>query len=120
MGRKSNLDIIAAGGVIILMFFFIYRYGGGVNLNIDIGSKLFNLFPGLIIVIACMFITTRTRGVGTLGGTLGMGIGFCYLIERANNIGLVTVEMLSGLTIFQIQIWTMIIATIIGAIIYTQ
>jgi len=120
MGRKSNLNIIAAGGIMIIVFFFIYRYGGGVDLNIYVGTTLFELLPSLIITIIYIFITASTEGVGKFGGTLGVGISLCFLFERADNLGLITSEMLSGLTIFQIQIWTMIIATIIGAIIYTQ
>jgi len=120
MGRKSNLNIIAAGGVTIIMFFFIYRYGGGIGLSSATGSILFNLLPGFIIIIACVFTISEVKGVGKLGGSLGMGISLCYLIERLDFLGLITPEMLSGLTISQIQIWIIIIATIIGIILYAS
>jgi len=117
MGRMRG-DIIASAGIIIAMFFFLYKYHGNVNVDSIVASTLFTLLPGFIIIAACVYVTAEGGGVGVLGGSMGVGIGLCYLLNVADGEGLITVEMLSGLTVPQIQIWTMIIATLLGTIMY--
>jgi len=118
MGRRSYLDIIASTGIITVILFFIYRYHTYVNIDSTVGGVLFSLLPGFIVVAVCVYVTAESRGVSKLGGTLGMGVGLCYLLYSADVEGLITTRMLSGLTIPQLQIWIMIIATITGSIIY--
>jgi len=118
MGRKSNLDMIATGIIIITMLFFIYRYHTYVDIDSTVVNTLFTLLPRFLIVVACIYVTVEGGDIGRLGGSLGVGIGLCFLLNTANSEGLITSEMLSGLTIPQLQIWTMIIATIMGSIIY--
>lgn len=116
-GRRKS-DLIAAAGVIIIMFFFIFRYYADVNIDPTVGETLFALLPGFIVLAACVFVTAETRGVGKLGGMIGIGISLCYLLYAADGEGLITVEMLSGLTVPQVQVWTIIISSIFGFIIY--
>ena len=49
---------------------------------------------------------------------IGVGLGLCYFINSADTLGLITVEMLSGLTIGELQIWIMGLSTILGGISY--
>lgn len=118
MVRKSHLDIIATTGTITAILFFIYRYHNYVNIDPTVGGTLFTLLPGFIVVAICVYVTAESGGVSKLGGSLGMGVGLCYLLNAANGEGLITARMLSGLTIPQLQIWIMIIATVMGSIIY--
>ena len=120
MGRKSHLDIIATTGVIIVMLFFIYRYHAYVDIDPTVGGTLLRLLPGFIVIAVCVYVIAETSGVGKTGASIGLGIGLCYLVNAANVEGLITAEMLSGLTIPQVQIWIMIISTIMGAIIYAS
>jgi len=117
MGRMRG-DVIAASGIIIAMFFFLFKYHDSVNVDPTVANTLFTLLPGFIIISACVYVTAEGRGVGRLGGSMGIGIGLCYLLNATNTEGLITAEMLSGLTIPQLQIWTMIIATLLGTIMY--
>lgn len=117
MGRMRG-DVIAASGIIIAMFFFLYQYHDIVNVDPTVANTLFALLPGFIIVSACVYVTAEGGGVGKLGGSMGIGIGLCYLLHATDTEGLITAEMLSGLTIPQLQIWTMIIATLLGTIMY--
>ena len=116
--RRSRNNIIASTGIIIIVFFFILKYHGMVNLDSTVANTLFSLLPGFIIIAICVYVTAEGRGVSMLGGSMGTGIGLCYLLYAVDAEGLITKEMLSGLTIPQIQIWTMIIATIVGTIMY--
>lgn len=117
MGRRKS-DLIAVGVILIIMFFFIFRYYANVDIDVTVGATLFNLLPGFIALAACIFVTAETGGVGRLGGCMGVGISLCYLIYAADGEGLITVEMLSGLTVPQLQVWTIVIASIMGFIMY--
>ena len=118
MGRRSNVNVIAAAGVIISMFFFIFKYPATVNIDPATAQTLFVLLPAFIIIAISIFITAETGGVGKLGGCLGLGVGLCYLLYAVDAEGLITAEMLSGLTLPQLQTWTMIAATVFGFILY--
>ncbi len=118
MGRSRGVNVIASAGIIIALFFFIYRYYATVGIDPTVGTALFTLLPGFIIIAIAIYTTAETRGGGKLGGSIGVGIGLCYLFNAVDGLGLITAEMLSGLTVPQLQIWTMIISTIFGFILY--
>jgi len=118
MGRGPNVNVIAATGIIISIFFFILKYPTVINIDPTTAQTLFNLLPAFIIIAISVFVTAETRGGGRLGGCLGLGIGLSYLLNAADAEGIITAEMLSGLTVPQLQTWTMIAATIFGVILY--
>jgi len=118
MGRTGNVNVIATAGIIISMFLFILRYPGTVNIDPATAATLFNLLPAFIIIAISIYVTAETRGGGRLGGCLGLGIGLCYLLNAVDGEGLITAGMLSGLTLIQLQTWTMIGATVFGFILY--
>ena len=118
MGRRNDVNVIATAGIIISMFFFILRYPTVVNIDPTTAATLFTLLPAFIIIAISIYVTAETRGGGRLGGCLGLGIGLCYLLNAANLEGIITVGMLSGLTVPQLQTWTMIASTIFGFILY--
>lgn len=120
MGRKSHLDIIATAGIVIAMLFFISQYHTVVNIDPTVSGTLFTLLPGFVVVAVCVYAIAEGGNIGKLGGSVGMGIGLCYLINAANVEGLITTEMLSGLTIAQTQIWIMTISIVMGSIIYAS
>jgi len=118
MGRKGNVNVIATAGIIISMFLFILRYPTTVNIDPATAATLFTLLPAFIIISISIYVTAETRGGGRLGGCLGLGIGLCYLLNAVDGEGLITAGMLSGLTLIQLQTWTMIGATVFGFILY--
>jgi len=118
MGRTGNVNVIATAGIIISIFFFILRYPTVVNIDPATATTLFRLLPAFIIIATSIYVTAETRGGGRLGGCLGLGIGLCYLLHAVDAEGLITAEMLSGLTVIQLQTWTMIAATVFGFILY--
>lgn len=116
--RKRHTDIIATFGIIVGILFFIYKYYSIVNIDFSVATTLFALLPGFLIVASGIYVVAESNGVGRLGGMMCFGIGFCYLLYAANTQGIITPEMLTGLTIPQIQIWVMIISTLVGSMIY--
>jgi len=118
VGRRNDVNVIATAGIIISMFLFILRYPGTVNIDPATAATLFNLLPAFIIIAISIYVTAETRGGGRLGGCLGLGIGLCYLLNAVDGEGLITAGMLSGLTLIQLQTWTMIGATVFGFILY--
>ena len=117
-GRHNYWYVIAGTGIMISLFFFIYNYYPTFNIDATVGQSLFTLLPGFIITTVCIYVTAGASGVGRLGGCIGLGIGLSYLLDAVDGLGLITVEMLSGLTVPQVQLWTMILATLMGAIMY--
>ena len=120
MGKRNYANVVAGTGIIISIFFFIYLYYPSLNIDATVAQTLFTLLPGFIVTAICIYITAEARGGGRLGGCLGVGIGLCYLLFSLNAEGLVTAEMLSGLTIPQLQTWVMVISTITGVIMYAS
>jgi len=113
-----KVNVIATAGIIISVFFFILRYPTVVNIDPSTAVILFTLLPAFIIIAIGIYVTAETRGGGRLGGSMGTGIGLCYLVNAVDAEGLITAEMFSGLTVIQLQTWTMIAATIFGCILY--
>ena len=118
MGNKNSLSLIAVGGFLIVIFFIIVRYPNMVLMDAAAGATLFQLFPGLIVMIVALFTAKETNGAARAGSVVIVGVAFAYLLNSANGAGLITAEMLSGLTVAQLQIWSVILGTIFGAIAY--
>jgi len=118
MGRKRNgPELIATIGILIGLAFYLIKYHGTINIDVTVGNNLFSLLPSFIAVIACLFITATTTGVSRFGGSVGTGISLCFMFSNLDTLGLF-VGFLSDLTLAQVQIWTMIISVLFGAVLY--
>jgi hypothetical protein len=120
MARIKDLNIIAVGGFLITIFYVIVRYPNMVGMDPASGGILFQLLPSLILIIVSLFVAKQSNGATRAGAVTFIGVTLAYLINVANGLGLITVDMLSGLTIAQLQIWVVVMGAIFGAIAYAS
>lgn len=118
MGRKNQMKYVLTGAIILFAYIFLVMYPDVAGLPADSADTMITLFPGLFIIIIAIYAFSDSRGVGRVACMIGIGLGLCYFIDSANTAGLVTIEMLSGLTVGQLQIWIMGLSTILGGISY--
>lgn len=121
MGRKKKFDYapIATTVLIVVIFMFIVLTPGTVNMSAGAGSTLISLLPGIFISLICLYVIAETGGYATVPAVMGLGMGICFLVGEADTLGLVADAMLGGLTVGQVQIWIMLMASLLGGVLYS-
>jgi len=115
---KWNTMKIATLILIIVVTFLTLFYSGDIlGLSPTIDSDYITLVPGLFIFIIGAGATWTVRGVYQFASMSCVGIGVAILIGDMHTLGLVTEELLAGLTLAQLQLWTIVISGIAGGII---
>ena len=118
--KKNNTKIVLTGAIILFAYIFLVMYPDVVGVPADSADTMITLFPGLLVVIVAIYGFRDSRGLGRVACMIGMGFGLCYFVDSADTLGLVSAEMLSGLTVGQLQIWIMALSTILGGIAYSR
>ena len=118
MGRRNGLNIIMMAVIIILGFYVLFYYPDLIGLPVGASDIFIALFPGLFLTGISIYMLSHSHGAGSMAGMLGVGFGVVLLLSQADAEGLVTAEMLSGLTLDQLQIWVMVFSTVAGAVFY--
>ena len=116
--RRFDFAPIAVTVLIIVVFMFIVMNPGTINMSSSAGSTLMTLLPGIFISLICLYTIAETGGFYTVPAIMGLGMSLCYLLGEANTLGLVVDAMLGGLTISQLQIWVLLMATLLGGCLY--
>ena len=109
--------IVAAVGMFIAIFYFLISYSTNLGFDTDIGTDFIVVFPGLFVSIVGFLVVARISGLYSLPGMAAVGIGIAFLMEALYDLGYITTQMMTGLTIGEIQMWVIIIACFCGAII---
>ena len=122
MGRKrnrfDNIPVVMTV-LVIVVFVFISKYPATLNMSASAGNTLVSLFPGIFVGLMSIFILSESSGYGQVPGLMGIGMSLCFLVGELNTNGLVTSQMLSGLTVSQVQIWIMVFSTLMGGLLYS-
>ena len=118
--KKDQTKILLTGAIILFAYIFLVMYPDVIGVPADSADTMITLFPGLLVVIVAIYGFRESRGIGRVASMIGLGFGLCYFIDSADTLGLITAEMLSGLTVGQLQIWIMAISTILGGIAYSR
>ena len=116
--RSSRLDIripmiIAILFVIVLAFMYLPNYGfdpGAVKDYIAI-------IPSMLFIIVGLYISVKIGGMYSFPAITIIGFGMAIMMNTMYQGGYITVQMLSGLTISQIEYWCVIISGLAGAIV---
>jgi len=119
MGRKTPNYVWVFLGMIVF-FIAITRYPAIIGLNSDIGLILSQMWPTLFLVCVAVYMFSKANKAGRFGGMLFLGLAFCLFLNSANTQSLITTEMSMGLTLQELQIWTMIISIFMGAIVFSK
>lgn len=120
MGRRKKYEYapVAVMVLIIMIFWFISKYPHVINMDAGAGALLISLFPAIFVGLISIYTLAETGSYGRVPGMMGIGMSLCFLIGELDTHGLVTAQMLSGLTISQVQIWVMVISTLLGGVLY--
>ena len=118
--KKHQTKIVLTGAIILFAYIFLVMYPDVIGVPADSAETMFTLFPGLLVILISIYGFRESRGLGRVACMIGLGFGLCYFIDSADTLGLITAEMLSGLTVGEAQIWIMAISTILGGISYSR
>ena len=117
--KLSKLGYTAIPVTCLVIFAYIAANPTTVGMTAGDGNLLVELFPSLFLILVSVYLLAKSRGTGKFGGVVGFGLGLVFFLGNANDQGLVTAELLQGLTINQLQIWVMCLSVIIGGIVYS-
>ncbi len=104
--------------LIIVVFIFIVKYPEVVNMDPTAGSTLVKLFPGIFVGLLSIYTLAETGEYFKIPGMMGIGMSLCFLLGEADKLGLVSTEMMIGLTVSQFQIWVMVASALLGGALY--
>jgi len=113
--KKNQTRIVLTGAIILFAYIFLVMYPDVIGVPADAADTMITLFPGLLAITISIYGFFESQGLGRVASMIGLGFGLCYFLSSADTLGLVTAEMLNGLTVDQLQIWIIAITTILGA-----
>lgn len=113
---KIDMRIVAAlvGVVVIVIALSYTKTDLGLDSNID--NDLVTLLPGLFVVIAGLALAAGASGVFCVPAMGFVGVGFAVFAGELDTLGILTSDMLSGLTVAQLQLWIIALGLIAGGI----
>lgn len=119
-GKGINFDdkYMWAFLVMIVFFLAITAYPDAMMINSSVGTTLTTILPTLLLVSMAIYMFTQVDRAGVFGGFLFIGMALSVFMGEANTMGLVTAEMLVGLTIQQAQTWIMAVSVFFGAALF--
>ena len=116
MKIPNELKVVTAALMVVVVFLALFYFGDQLGFATNIETEFVQVLPGLFIFIVGMLIVATVKGVFTLPGMMIVGVGVAYLFGTLDTMGYITAQMLTGLTIAQLQLWIIIISTLFGAI----
>jgi len=116
--KKFDFRLMGIALIAVVAFIVIEIYNVELDMPTGMGQTLIALFPGIVVVLMGIYGHKHSRsGIGHGASLIGVGIGLAYFIGSADTQGLVTAEMLSGLTVAQLQTWVVALSVFGGGII---
>jgi len=112
--KKNQTRIVLTGAIILFAYIFLVMYPDTLNMPADSAETMITLFPGLFAITVSIYAFRESRGLGRIASMIAVGFSTCYFIGSADTLGLMTADILHGLTVGQFQIWVMAISTILG------
>lgn len=105
--------IIALLIVIVMAFLYL---GVDLGFNAMATSDFLNVLPYLFFFILGLYIIITIGGMYMLPAFGILGFGLAGLLREMWVLGMVTPEMMTGLTIEEIMFWTVLISLIFGGV----
>jgi hypothetical protein len=123
--RKRNIGNMAKGIdirfiiiialLVVIVMAFLYL---GVDLGFDATStaSFLAVLPYLFFFVIGLYIIINIGGVYMLPAFGILGFGLAGMLNAMYDLGMVTTEMMTGLSIEEIMFWTVLISLIFGGI----
>ena len=105
--------IIAVLIVMIMVFLYI---GVDFGFNISSTADYLAVLPYIFFFVIGLYVIVAIGGIYMLPAFGILGFGVAGLLKAMFDRGMITPEMMTGLTIDQIMFWTVIIAILFGGI----
>lgn len=125
MVRKRKIKISLGGldirfifiiAVLIVMIMVFLYIGVDFGFNATSTSDYLAVLPYLFFFIIGLYIIVSIGGIYMLPAFGILGFGVAGLLREMWVLGMITVEMMTGLSIDDIMFWTVLIALIFGGI----
>jgi len=101
--------------LIVIVMAFLYL-GVDLGFNAMATSDFLNVLPYLFFFILGLYIIITIGGMYMLPAFGILGFGLAGLLREMWVLGMVTPEMMTGLTIEEIMFWTVLISLIFGGV----
>ena len=115
---KNQTKYVLTGGLILVAYAILVVNPGLIGLPANAAQDMYTLFPSIFVLIITVYALKESKGLGKVASGIGVGFGVAYLIDATNTLGLITAEILHGLTVYQLQLWAMVLGTVGGACAY--
>lgn len=120
MGRhKQKLDVripMMAGLILVVVLFFLYM-APSFGFDVTTTNDYVSLIPSFLFLIAGLYIVLAIGGMYSFPALSMVGVGMALLLKAMWDHGYITVQMMSGLSIAQIQFWCVIIGGLAGVLV---
>jgi len=117
--KKKTVTVIEIMGISFLFVAFaLFFVFGGSYFGFDptFTTSFISVSPYLLIFSISMVVIVIVRGLLELPACFFAGVGLSLLIGQLNVLGLVTASLLGDLTIVQLQLWIILILTMLGGV----
>jgi hypothetical protein len=115
--RRSQLNSYAVLLMLFVIGFLVLREPAAIGLDAGAAGTVFTLLPAGALVVVSIMGVLQSRGAMRFGAMICVGIGLSWMLYLAWVEGLVTVDMLTGLTIREAQVWTILLSVAFGAVV---
>jgi hypothetical protein len=115
-GRSLDIRFILIIAILIVMVMAFLYLGVNFGFNISSTADYLAVFPYLFFFIIGLYIIVSIGGMYMLPAFGILGFGVAGLLKAMYDRGMITPEMMTGLSIDQIMFWTVLIALIFGGI----
>jgi len=118
MRRDMIFAIVGSITLLIAVVLFMSEYGTDLGFGATIGTDFITILPGIFcFVVGLLILGTMRASIFSFPAIALIGVGFAFLISELYTLGMITDIMLEGLTIQQLQLWCLVIACLVGALV---
>ena len=115
--KRMDVQIVAIAVLFVVMVMFLMVSKDTLRLPPTIDEDFIRLLPGIVVVVLGLYLTATTRNYFSIASMFAVGIALAFLVGEMDDLGMVTVDMLNGLTVDQLQLWIVVVSTILGGVV---
>ena len=90
-----------------------------VGLPVGDTADFISLLPGVLLSLFGLVSMKTRKPIERFGCVMLVGFGLVMLLSSGNTLGIVTADMLHGLTVAQAQLWTIVGSLVMGGVVYS-
>jgi len=116
--RRSKADSNLIYILLLIVFMAIfYVLFDSPTVQFRFLTEYIGVMPSLVLVVVGVYGVKRsTQGPGLLGSFIMLGLGFAYMTDQLNTLGILIPDILTpNLTLPYLQLIIVILSTVIGA-----